>query len=129
MLVAMSMTAIAEQFFAALQANDAERARALCAQDFAGSQNGGPAMSLETLLKFTAAVHGVVPDFHYENPVRSSTATGFVEEHDVCGTLPDGSALRLPVCVVAEVKDGKISAVREYLDSARAAGLLKALGR
>lgn len=73
------------------------------------------------------AVSGVVPDFRYEDRVVTGTDEGFVEEHMVCGTLPDGSALRLPACVVAEVRDGRIVRLREYLDTAAAAGLLQAL--
>ena len=123
------MTQLAEEFFAALQGKDLARARDLCAADFAGSQNGGPAMDRETLIKFTAAVHGVVPDFRYASAVRAATATGFVEEHDVLGTLPDGSTMKLAVCVVADVADGRITCIREYLDTGAAAGLLKALSR
>lgn len=84
-------------------------------------------MDADTLMGFTAMVHKVVTDFHYENPVRSATETGFIEEHDVCGTLPDGSTLKLILCVVGEVEDGKITKLREYVDTGAAAGLMKAL--
>ena len=50
-----------------------------------------------------------------------------VEEHRVCGTLPDGSNLDLAACVVADVRDGRICALREYMDTAAAAGLVAAL--
>ncbi|MEO1222300.1 MAG: nuclear transport factor 2 family protein, partial [Pseudomonadota bacterium] len=123
----MDMIKIARRFFTALEVNDLESAAALCADTFEGSQNGGPAMDRATLLTFTAAVHSLVPDFRYENAVRSETDRGFVEEHDVCGTLPDGSTFKLVVCVVGEVTDGKITTLREYVDTAAAAGLLKAL--
>lgn len=55
-------------------------------------------------------------------------ATGFVEEHKVRGTLTDGSKLDLAVCVLADVRDGKICDLREYLDTSAASGLLEALG-
>jgi ketosteroid isomerase-like protein len=41
--------------------------------------------------------------------------------------LPDGGELRLAACVVADVGDGRIVRMREYVDSAAAAGLLAAL--
>lgn len=126
---AMKMTELSEAFFAALANADFERVRELCSPEFQGSQNGGPAMDRDTLIKFTGAVHAVVPDFHYEEAVRTATDSGFVEEHDVCGTLPDGSALSLTVCVVAEVTGGRITKIREYIDTAAAAGLMKALSR
>lgn len=64
----------------------------------------------------------------YADAIRSATATGFVEEHAVRGTLPDGSRLDLPVCVVADVVDGKKTNLREYFDTGAAAGLIRALG-
>ena len=123
----MDNTKLAEALFEALAKCDDDAVRKLCARDFRANQNGGPAMDLETLLGFNAAVHKVVRDFRYENPVRSATATGFVEEHAVRGKLADGSPLELHVCVVAELSDGKVKAVREYVDNRAAAGLIRAL--
>ena len=123
----MDMIKLARRFFTALEVNDLESAAALCADSFEGSQNGGPAMDRATLMQFTAAVHSVIPDFRYENAVRWQTEGGFVEEHDVCGTLPDGGTFKLVLCVIGEVEDGKITKLREYVDTAAAAGLMKAL--
>ena len=120
---------IAEALFAALAANDAAAVRGLCAPDLQVVQNGAAPVSLEKLLKFNAAVHKVVAGFGYSDAVRSATATGFVEEHAACGTLAGGAALRLPVCVVADVKGGQVTSVREYFDSAAAAPLVAALSR
>lgn len=85
-------------------------------------------MTLDEVLAFNAAVHGVLENFRYADAVRSSTGSGFVEEHAVRGTLPDGRELDLAVCVVADVSDGTVTEVREYFDSATAAGLIEALG-
>lgn len=91
-------------------------------------QNGGPVTGVESLVGLTLAVRRAVPDFRYENAVRSDTADGFVEEHDVRGTLPDGTEFHLAACVVARTEDGKIVAGNEYFDTAAAAGLFRALG-
>ena len=123
----MENTQLARALFDAFAANDAASAKTLCATDLQARQNGGVPITLDTLLGFTAAVHHVVDSFRYEDVVCSATATGFVEEHNVRGTLPDGSQLDLVACVVGEVRDGKIVELREYVDSAKAAGLLKAL--
>ncbi|MEL6707338.1 MAG: nuclear transport factor 2 family protein [Pseudomonadota bacterium] len=120
-------TTIARALFDAFQAADIEAARALCHEEFEGSQNGGPAMNRDGLLGFVAAVKAKVPDFRYEDIVCEATPTGFVEEHTVRGTLPDGGQIRLRLCVVASVQDGQVRHVREYLDSAGAVGLAKAL--
>lgn len=123
----MDNAEIAKQLFAALAGQDEAAVRRLCAPDMRVRQNTARPMSLDTLLRFNAAVGRAVKDFRYEDAVRSATGTGFVEEHAVRATLPDGTALDLAVCVVATVKDGKVTDVREYLDSAAAVGLSAAL--
>ena len=123
----MQNVEIARSLFEAFAKGDAESVKNLCAPDFEGRQNDGPVMTLEPLLEFALAVLSVVKDFRYDDAVRSETTTGFVEEHSVRGTLPDGSELDLRVCVVADVRDGKVSNIREYFDRASAAGLISAL--
>lgn len=120
-------TSIARAMFDAFEAGDMHAARAILADDFTGSQNGGPAMNRDVLLGFSSAVKAAVPDFRYGEIVCAATPDGFVEEHTVRGTLPDGEALELRLCVVGTVADGKVTSLREYLDSAGAAGLAKAL--
>lgn len=112
--------------FTAFADSDETAIRALCAEEAVAIQNGTP-MKLNSLIRFTLKVNKVIKDFHYEDPIRSATATGFVEEHMVCGTLPDGKPLNIPACVVGEIQDGKITVLREYLDSAAAMGLIAAL--
>ena len=123
----MDNAEICAKLFEAFTVGDEETVRALCAPDLIALQNGNPPMSLDTLLQFSQAVFGVVSNFRYEDAVRSATATGFVEEHAVRGELPDGSQLDMAVCVVADVQDGKIVSLREYLDSNAASGLIAAL--
>jgi ketosteroid isomerase-like protein len=125
----MNNAQIAEALFAALAANDAAAVRNLCTPDFQLVQNGALPMNLETLLKFNAMVHAAVPGWGYHDAVRAATPDGFVEEHTAGGTVPSGDVLRLPVCVVADVVDGRVAHVREYFDSAIAAPLAAALAR
>lgn len=123
----MTSTELAKALFEAFEAGDADAVRRLCASDFVARQNNGPLLDLETVLRFSAAVLGVVEQFRYEDAIRSETSSGFVEEHRVRGTLPDGTELDLAVCVVADVREGKIAHLREYLDGVGAAPLLEAL--
>lgn len=123
----MENSVICEKLFEAFANGDADGVRELCSADSETVQNGGTTMDLETLLHFTFSVLEVVKDFRYEDAIRSTTETGFVEEHRVRGTLPDGSEMNLYACVVGEVEDGKITKLREYVDSAAAAGLITAL--
>lgn len=123
----MSNEKLAEALFDAFANADAEAVRQICSPELEARQNDGELIMLEPLIAFSLAVHGVVKNFRYEEAVRSATGGGFVEEHLVRGTLPDGSELRLPVCVVANVRDGEVTHIREYFDSASAAGLIQAL--
>lgn len=123
----MDAAETAKALFDALAAGDDAAVRDLCAPDLRARQNNGPPMSLETLLRFSGSVQKVVTGFHYAEAVRSATAAGFVEEHAVRGVLPDGRALDLAVCVVGDLQDGRIVALREYFDSAAAAALVAAL--
>ena len=124
----MGNAEIAKALFEAFAAKDDQAVRSLCAPDLRARQNNGAPMDLETLLTFNRAVHAVVKDFRYADAIRAATATGFVEEHAVRGTLPGGQTLDLAVCVVADVRDGKITELREYVDTAAAADLIAALG-
>jgi ketosteroid isomerase-like protein len=123
----MTNVELCAELFDAFQHSDEARARSLCSAGLTARQNSHPPMDLEALLAMSRAVHGVVKDFRYEEAVRSSTATGFVEEHRVRGVLPDGSALDIAVCVVADVEEGRVTSLREYFDLSAAAKLAAAL--
>jgi len=118
---------LAEQFFAATACGDAQALHDICSSNFKASQNNGPAMDITALVTFSQAVLAAVDNFRYANPVRADTGNGFVEEHDVLCDLPDGTLLNIRVCVVADVVDGRISALREYVDTQAASGLIAAL--
>ena len=123
----MNNTEICEALFNAFASGDEEAVRALCTPDMQARQNNNPPFDLDSLLAFSLSVGRVVDNFRYENAKRSQTDTGFVEEHSVRGVLPDGSDLDLAVCVVADVRDGKVCELREYLDGSAAPGLTAAL--
>ncbi|WP_156777221.1 nuclear transport factor 2 family protein [Erythrobacter sp. NAP1] len=120
-------TFLARALFDAFQSGDTAAARALLSPEFRGSQNGGPQMDADTLLAFSGAVYAKVANFRYEEIMCEATPSGFVEEHTVRGQLPDGGVLDLRLCVVGTVEGGQITELREYLDSAGAVGLAKAL--
>lgn len=51
---------------------------------------------------------------------------GFVQQHALTGNRThDGGAVRLPCCIVCEVKHGKITRLDEYFDSAHVAEFRK----
>ncbi|WP_209349319.1 nuclear transport factor 2 family protein [Pontixanthobacter sp. CEM42] len=123
----MTGAELAKALFEAFATGDADTARALCSPDLKAIQNDGPKMDLDTVLYFAVAVKNAAPDFRYEEAVRSTTDTGFVEEHRVRGTFTKGGEIDLTVCIVGEVEGGKITVLREYFDPAGAAALAAAL--
>jgi ketosteroid isomerase-like protein len=51
---------------------------------------------------------------------------GFLQQHVLRGTrVQDGVRVHLPACVICTVKDGKITRLDEYFDSARVADFRK----
>ena len=55
-------------------------------------------------------------DRRYDVRRREVIPGGFLQEHVLCGTAPDGSAVAMPACIVATVADGRITRMHEYLD-------------
>jgi ketosteroid isomerase-like protein len=46
---------------------------------------------------------------------------GFVHQHRLRGTRPDGAAVALDACIVCAVENGRITRLDEYFDSAQVA--------
>jgi len=75
-----------------------------------------------------ARAKAVMPDLHQEG-VRLRIGTDhFVLQLTAVATAPDGSAVRVPSCLVVTVENGQITRFDEYADSGAAAALLHLLG-
>jgi ketosteroid isomerase-like protein len=80
------------------------------------------------------AVAKVIPmvftSFTYQNIRRRSFDGGVVQQHLLCVTTRSGETCRIPVCVVAEIREGRFIRIDEYYDSAKLpAALTEALFR
>jgi ketosteroid isomerase-like protein len=69
-----------------------------------------------------------LPDRHYRVQRREALKDGFVQQHILEATLPDGTRWEMPACVVVRMKDGVITRLDEYIDSAHA-NAIRSLGR
>ena len=69
-----------------------------------------------------------LPDRKYTVIRREPLSDGFMQQHILSATLPDGTPWEMDACVVVRMKDGKITRLDEYLDSA-AGAKLRAFGR
>lgn len=110
--------AIAERLFAAVAGGDVAAVRALYAPDVRVWHNvDGIAQSADENLAVLQWVTTHIRGLRYDDVRRQATADGFVQQHVLRGTVGDGVAVEIPACLVATVRDGKITRLDEYLDS------------
>ncbi len=60
-------------------------------------------------------------DVEYTQVRRQFTADGFVQQHVLMATNRRGERVAVPACIVATVREGRITRIDEYLDSAHVA--------
>lgn len=118
---------VAERLFAAVAAGDIAAVRALYAPEARVWHNvDGVAQTADENLAVLQWVVTHIRDLRYEEVRRHATAAGFVQQHVLRGTVGDGVAVEIPACIVAVVRDGRITRLDEYLDSRHTGALLAA---
>jgi uncharacterized protein len=121
----MVPTRLADGFFAAIEDGDAETLAALLADDVQVHANFLDAPNDRgTTLAVLGWLHRNVRGLRYEVVRRHELANGYVQEHVLHGIAPDGTALRAPACMIVTVREGRITRIDEYLDSAHVRALL-----
>jgi ketosteroid isomerase-like protein len=119
-----SALALAERFFDAMARGDVEAVRATYAPGASVWHNvDGVYQTVDENLRLMEWMARKLTGLHHESVRREATATGFVQEYVMRATNRSGATVELPACIIATVEDGQITALREYLDSAHAAGL------
>jgi ketosteroid isomerase-like protein len=115
---------LCDQLFSAIERGDIEAVRSIYAPDAViWHNNDGLEENPERNLRVLGWVVKNVRDLRYEEIGRQETATGFVQQHVLRGVAPNGTPLEIPACIVCQVKDGRITRLEEYLDSAQTAAL------
>jgi ketosteroid isomerase-like protein len=116
--------ALARRFFDAIAALDADAALGCCAPGctFLRPDVGAVQQMDEQLGQLLGGLKAATGSIAYADCKTVATTDGFVEEHHVCVDVL-GMTITMPVCAVAEVADGKITALREWLDPAPMAAL------
>lgn len=109
---------VGERFMAALEACDVDAVRHLYAPDARLWHNfDGQTQSVEDNLKTLAWIHKKLTGLRYDIVSRERLADGFVQQHVLRGSLPDGGEFAMPACAIVRVRNGRIVALDEYLDS------------
>jgi ketosteroid isomerase-like protein len=115
---------LADRFFAAISKGDLATVRAIYAPDALIWHNDDQVtQSVEQNLQVLTWVTKNIAGLRYEEIRRHVTPSGFVAQHVLRGTAPNGKALEVAACILCSVKDGRITRLDEYLDSAQVAVL------
>lgn len=116
--------ALAARFFTAIEQGDIETVRAIFAADaviwhnYDGLDAQASGDSVEDTLKVLAGIPNRISGAHYDVSQREATQTGFVQQHVLKGTMPNGEPIELIACIVCRVEDGRITRLDEYFDPA-----------
>jgi ketosteroid isomerase-like protein len=120
---------LADRFLTGVQAGDQDGVRACYAPDAIIWHNfDGVEQTVDQNMRSLRWFARTLRDRRYRILRRAAIKDGFVQQHVLEATLPDGTAWAMPACVVATVRDGLIVRLDEYLDSAHAA-VLQTIGR
>ena len=115
---------LANRFFTAIEAGDTATLVELYAPDVKVWHNFDQAeQGRDENLKVLTWLTRRVPDMRYEEIRREVLPDGFLQQHVLRGTAPDGSAIEVPAILRIYCTDGTIVRVEEYLDPAQAAAL------
>ena len=118
---------IVDRFFAAIEAGDIETVRAMYDPGCLIWHNDDLLeQPVEDNLKVLQGLHRAVSGLRYDIVRRAETADGVLQQHVLRGRLPNGAEVELHAAMYLQVRDGHITRIEEYLDSARRSEIRKA---
>lgn len=121
--------AFADKFLAAIQTGDVAAMKASYAPDAKIWHNTD---DVEQTVEQNAAILEwfikTLPDRNYRLIRREALKDGFMQQHVLEATLPDGTKWHMFACAVIRMENGLIVRLDEYLDSAQGKAL-RAFGR
>jgi ketosteroid isomerase-like protein len=117
---------LAERMFRAIEAGDLDTLRTIYADDFVAWSNfDDGTKDVDATLGVLGWLCHKLGDRRYDVSRRELISGGFLQQHVLRGTAPDGTAIAMPACVIATVADGRVVRVDEYLDPSALAALSK----
>ncbi len=118
-------TTIAKQLVDRLLAGDVDGVANFYTDDMTAWRNSdGRTLVRKQALKIVRILTGNLDDLRYENVRVTPTPTGYVQQHTMTCTAPNGQPVEAHVCMIATVRGDKIAHVDEYMDTAQMAPLL-----
>lgn len=113
------MNELADRFFAAVSAGDATALTDLYAPDARIWHNDdGTEQTVAENLRVLRWLSRTVENLRYEDIRRYVLPDGFAQQHVLRGHLPGHGALEVPASLFVQVRDGRITRIDEYVDSA-----------
>ena len=118
--------AVAERLFAAIEAGDIDAVRDLYAPDAVVWHNtDGVEQDVEANLATLRWCADNLGGMRYADVRRRIDDDGFVQQHVLVAGGRSGTPVEVPACIVATIRNGRISRIDEYLDSAQVALLVR----
>ena len=115
------------RFFAALEAGDIETVRSIYSPDALIWHNDDLLeQSVDDNLRVLAGLHKAVSGLRYEIVRRVPAEDGVIQQHVLRGTLANGQPVELHAAMYLRVRDGHVTRIEEYLDSANRSTIRKA---
>jgi ketosteroid isomerase-like protein len=116
---------LAERFFTVIEAGDIDAVREIYAPDAEIWHNTdllvqSPDDNARTLGWITTNLR----DVRYTEVRRSATDDGFVQQHVLVATNRAGQRVEVPACIVTTIRNGRVTRLDEYLDSAAVAAIM-----
>ncbi|MBF6076372.1 nuclear transport factor 2 family protein [Nocardia beijingensis] len=113
------MNELADRFFAAVSAGDATALTDLYAPDARIWHNDdGTEQTVAENLRVLRWLSRTVENLRYEDIRRYVLPDGFAQQHVLRGHLPGHGAFEVPASLFVQVRDGRITRIDEYVDSA-----------
>jgi len=116
---------IADEMFAAIADNDLDglRERIYAPDVVVWHNNDNHEQRIDENLKVLNWLSRKIVGRRYEEVRRQVTPTGFVEQHVLRGTAPNGFEMNVPACLVVRIENERVVRIDEYLDSVAIAGM------
>jgi ketosteroid isomerase-like protein len=122
------MIELARRFVGAIERGDIEAVTACYHPDARiWHNNDGLEQTVTENLRVLGWMATVLPERRYRVLRLEALPDGFLQQHVLEASLPNGGTWSLDACVIVRVEDGLIVRLDEYLDSAQVATLTAAL--
>lgn len=121
----------AAALFSAIEAKDPDAVAALYTDDIQVWHNfTNAAQDKQTNVATLTSLCRHVPEIRYEVVERLALDDERVlQRHVLCAATGQGEVIEIPACMLITVREGRIAAIHEYLDSGQANRLRAATGR